>query len=410
MRSQVSCLALTGVLLLCGSAAWAQQPSPVTTAPVEKRPITVAARLVATTEPVMRTTVAAEQAALVQERMFDEGQAIEKGAILARFDDSLLQRRLASAEASARSERAELERARLVEENLRRERERLMRLYEQGAANEKEYLDAMNDHDRAQAAITVVEARVAEREAAADELRLQVEKMKVAAPFAGVVNRRYVEVGQWVQQGDAVAEIVQLDPLYVRTGVPEAVLPRLKVGDSARVTVDALGGRELEATISEILPVADAESRTFSVRLRVDNPGHELLPGMFARVTFSQQDDSWLVVPKDAIVRVRGQAMVVLAMQGMAKLVPVNLGVGDETSQAVRGEGLKEGDAVITRGNEGLMDGMPVMVQPAGGRPGGGGPPGAGGPPQDGGRPPQAGGGPGGQGLAEQPATRPAGQ
>lgn len=285
-----------------------------------------------------------------------------------------------------RSEQAELERARLVEQNLLRERERLMRLFEQGAANEKEYLDAMNDHDRAQAAITVVEARVAEREAAADELRLQVEKMTVSAPFSGVINRRHVEVGQWVQQGAPVAEIVQLDPLYVRTGVPEALLPRLKAGDAASVTIDALGGKEFQATIAEILPVADIESRTFSVRLRVDNPQHDLLPGMFARATFAQQDDTWLVVPKDAIVRVRGQAMVVLAANNMAKTVPVTLGAGDESSQAVRGEGLKEGDQVITRGNEGLMDGMPVMVQPAGGPPGGaGGPPGAKAGPPDGG-------------------------
>ena len=392
MQRLLFCLALVAGLLASAPSANAQQPSPVATAPVERRPITVASRLVATIEPVMRTTVAAEQAALVQERMFDEGQEVEKGAILARFDDSLLQRRLASAEAAMRSEQAELERARLVEENLGRERQRLMHLFEQGAANEKEYLDAMNDHDRAQAAITVVEARVAEREAAADELRLQVEKMKVAAPFAGVINRRYVEVGQWVQQGAEVAEIVQLDPLYVRTGVPEGLLPRLKVGDAAKVTIDALGGSEFQAVIAEILPVADAESRTFSVRLRVENPERQLFPGMFARATFVQQDDSWLVVPKDAIVRVRGQAMVVLAANGMAKMVQVALGAGDETSQAVRGEGLKEGDQVITRGNEGLMDGMPVMVQP------GGGPPGAGGPPE-------------GQGQApQQPATRPADQ
>ena len=77
--------------------------------------------------------------------------------------------------------------------------------------------------------------------------------MKVLAPFSGVINRRHVEVGQWVQQGAPVAEIVQLDPLYVRTGVPEELLPRLKAGDAASVTIDALGGKEFQAAIAEVL-------------------------------------------------------------------------------------------------------------------------------------------------------------
>lgn len=377
-------------VLTLTSAVFAQQPASVVVAPVERKPITVASRLVGTVEPMMRSTVAAEQAALLQERHFDEGQTLEKGALLAKLDDSLLTRRLASTEAALRSSQAQLQRARLLEQNFSRERDRITGLYEQSVATEKEYYDAINEHERAQASIAVEEATVAERQAAVDELKIQIEKTSVVAPFAGVVNRRYVEVGQWVRQGDPVAELVALDPLYVRTGVPEGVLARLKPGTTARFSVDALGGREFEAQVAEILPVADPESRTFAVRLRVENPERVLRPGMFARVTFTQRDDTWLVVPKDGIVRVRGQPMVILAVNGMARGVPVTLGAGDATSQAVRSEGLKENDQVITRGNEGLMDGMPVQVQqppgPPGGTPGGGGPPGnhggAGGRPQ----------------------------
>ena len=159
---------------------------------------------------------------------------------------------------------------------------------------------------------------------------------------------------------------------------------RLKQGDTARFTVDALGGAEFEGTVAEILPVADPESRTLPVRLRVENPQRRLLPGMFARATVAVQDDSWLVVPKDAISLARGQTFVVVADNGVARSVPVRLGAGDETSQAVAGEGLKEGDLVITRGNEGLMNGTPLQVlnppETEGAGPPGGGPPG-GGPP-----------------------------
>ncbi len=384
MRLQRACFTWFVFVLFTGASTAAGQPAAVQVAPIEKRPITLASRLVATVEPMVRSTLAAEQAALVMERYFDEGQEIEQGTVLAKFDDSLLIRRLASLEAQLRSAQAELQRARLIEQNEGRERDRITGLYEQSAASEKEYFDAINMHERAEAAVLVAEAVVAERQAAIDELALQVEKTKVVAPFSGVVNRRYIEVGQWVRQGDPVVELVQLDPLYVRTGVPEAVLSRLKVGASAKFTVDALGGREFEGTVAEILPVADVESRTFAVRLRVANAERLLLPGMFARATVSQQEDSWLVVPKDAITRMGGRVMVIVADNGVARSVAVTLGVGDETSQAIAGEGLKEGDLVVTRGNEGLMDGTPLMIQnPPGGH--GGGPPdggGQGGPPQ----------------------------
>jgi membrane fusion protein (multidrug efflux system) len=385
-RHLIACLIVT---LGAGGWALAQQPSAVTVAPVEKKPIALVSRLVATVEPMVRSTLAAEQAALVRERYFDEGQEVEKGALLAKFDDSLLQRRLASLQAQARSAEAELRRAQLVEQNDSRERDRVTGLYEQGAANEKEYYDAINAHEQSEAAVAVAEALVAERAAAIEELSLEIEKTNVFAPFTGVVNRRYVEVGQWVQQGEPVAEMVQLDPLYVRTGVPESVVSLLARGMTASFTVDALGGRPFEGTIAEILPVADVESRTFPVRLRVENKDRALHPGMFARATFSQENDAWLVVPKDAVTRFRGQTMVVLADNGMSRNVPVTLGAADETSVAVTGEGLKEGDLVVVRGNEGLMDGTPLMItNPPGG---GGGPPG--GPP---------GGGPPGQGQAGQ--------
>jgi RND family efflux transporter MFP subunit len=395
---------LLGLLVFASSVA-AQQPAMVVVAPVEKKPINIASRLVATIEPMVRSTLAAESPALVRERFFDEGQEVQQGMLLAKFDDSLLQRRLASLQAQTRSAEAELRRAQLLEQNDSRERDRVTGLYEQGAATEKEYYDAVNVHEQSQAAVAVAEARVAEREAEVAELELEIEKTNVVAPFTGVVNRRYVEVGQWVRQGDPVAELVQLDPLYVRTGVPESAMARLKLGDTARFQVDALGGREFEGTVAEILPVADAESRTFPVRLRVENTERLLRPGMFARATVSQQEDSWLVVPKDAIGQARGQHVVVVADNGVARTVVVQLVAGDETSQGVMGEGLKVGDLVVIRGNEGLMDGTPLMIQnPPGGGPPGGGPPG-GGPP--GGGPPGGGqGGPPGGGQGGPPGDQ----
>lgn len=355
-------------LFVAAAPAAAQQAALVTVAPVEQKPIELASRLVGAIEPTILSTLAAEAAALLESRTFEEGKQVARGDVLATLDDSLLQQRLVSAQASVAAAAAELERSQLMAQNLDRERDRIERLYSREVANEKELLDARNAYDQALAQVAVSEADLHVSQAAVAELELQIEKCVIVAPFDGVVNRRFVEIGQWVQQGDAIAELVQLDPLYARTGAPEHVLAMIRVGDPAQVEIDALG-RRFKGTISQILPIADPASRTFPVRIELENEDLLLRPGMFARVTFSRQDEDQLVVPKDAILRNDQGTHIVVAEEGTAKFVPVQLGASDQLNQAVTGEGLATGDLVVVRGNEALQPGMPVQVQnPPGGQ------------------------------------------
>src|SRR5687767_14037478 len=112
-----------------------------------------------------------------------------------------------------------------------------------------------------------------------------IEKSQVQAPVHGVVSKRHVEVEQWVKEGDPVADIVQLDPLWVRVNVPEGVLSRLTKGDEARITIDALGGEVFTGKVDQILPEADPASRTFQVKLILPNADGRVRPGFFARAT-----------------------------------------------------------------------------------------------------------------------------
>src|SRR5690606_13741963 len=77
---------------------------------------------------------------------------------------------------------------------------------------------------------------------------------------------------QWVRQGEAVADVVQLDPLFVRVNVPESVIPQLQSRGEATVIIDALGGETFTARVDQILPQADPNTRTFAVKLLLDNP------------------------------------------------------------------------------------------------------------------------------------------
>jgi RND family efflux transporter MFP subunit len=177
------------------------------------------------------------------------------------------------------------------------------------------------------------------------------------------VTRRYVEVGQWVEVGEPIADVVQLDPLHVRVNVPESVISRVKPGDPAKVTFDALGREPLTGKIDQIIPSADPSSRTYPVRILLPNPEHRVWPGFFGRaVLTSQSQDPAFLVPRDAVMS-GGQVphRIVVAREGKAVVVPVSLGAGAGDKVAVTGE-LAESDQVIVRGNEALRGGEQLMI------------------------------------------------
>jgi RND family efflux transporter MFP subunit len=369
------------LLLLAGlalPAAAQMPPAQVILQPVEQRSVTLTKPLVATVEPVTRSTLAAEEAGLVKERFFDEGQRVEKNKLLARADTVLLDAKLAAAKAAHASALAMVDRAQADVTQAERELKRLTELRKEGGASEKELQDAIALDAVGQAMLKVRKAEAAEKLEAVTELERVLEKAKVYSPFEGVVSKRYVEVGQWVKQGDPIADVVQMDPLHIRVHVPEEVIAGLSRDTEAQVTFDALRSpdgkpRTITAKVDQILPEADPASRTFTVKLLAPNPEMTLRPGFFARVAFSRKLDvaDGFLVPRDAVVSRGEQAHVVVMRDGKAAIVRVTRGVAEGNKTIVYGE-LKQGEMVVVRGNESVMEGQTLI--PVGGPPPGAGP------------------------------------
>ena len=356
-----------GLLLAASGPALAQFGGPVAVrvAPVERRPAEVSQPLVASVEAVTQSTLAAEQAGLVVERMFDEGSRTKKDGVLLRLDVELLKLERDAAEASRLALEGAVEQAKVRAENSRTEEQRLRALREtRGAAADREYRDALAQARIDSTMVAVRTAELAQKKAEVSRLDAVIRKSEVRSPLeGGVVAKRHVEVGQWVKQGDPVAEVVLLDPVFVRVYVPEALLPRIKVGDEAKVTFDALGAQPLVGKIEQIIPVADASSRTFPVKILLPNPELRVWPGFFGRaVIVGQGKGSTFLVPRDAVTTGGGQHRVVAARGGKAVPVPVQLGAGFGDKVAVTGE-LADGDIVVVRGNESLRGGEDLTVQ-----------------------------------------------
>ena len=361
MLKHLSIIVFAFVAALPASAQ--MPPATVTTQPVERRAANFSQSLVATVEPVTRTTLAAEEPGFVAAREFDEGQRVEKGATLASTRTDLLAKQVAAAKAQQASAAAMVDRAKAEAKNAGDELDRLRKM-EQGASV-KEQQDAVAAARVTAAMVGVREAELAEKGAEAERLQLMLDKATIRSPIGGVVQRRHIEVGQWLKQGDPIADIVQLDPLFVRVNVPEEVIATIKKGDKALVAFDALRSKPIQATVDQILPEADPASRSFTVKLLVPNEKFEVRPGFFARVVFQRSSASdGVLVPRDALVSHGEKAHVVAVRQGKAAIVPVTRGPAEGDKVIVYGE-LEDGEAVVTRGNESLQPGQPLIIKPS---------------------------------------------
>ncbi len=353
------------------------QPAMVEAQPVTEVRARIGTPLIASVEAVMRSRLAAEEEGRIERRAFDEGDRVEAGAELLWIDTALRRVDLIRAEAMVEVSQTEIRTARIEFERAEREAVRIGSMFERGASPEKELLDARTALERARGLLATAEATLAERKASVARLEAEISKCVVRAPFSGRIARRSVEVGGWVSRGDVIAELVQIDPLFVTASVPESLVGQLKLGATAVVSFDALAGAEREAVVVQILPEADESSRTLRVRLQMENDDEAIRPGFFARVSLLSDEQTSIGVPADAIVRQGPITMVMVIRSGLAQPVPVTVGstVGDRVM--VKGE-IKAGELVVTRGNESLQPGSPVAPTNLGPPPGApGGPPGA---------------------------------
>jgi RND family efflux transporter MFP subunit len=198
-----------------------------------------------------------------------------------------------------------------------------------------------------------------------DRLADRQDKHTIKAPYSGYVTMEYTEVGHWIKQGDPAVMLIDLEHVYVEAAVLESYVPFVSLGDEVRVSIEALPDDLLTGPVELIVPQADDRSRSFPVKVRLDNRvvggSPRLKPGMFARVSLPVgEPETSLLVPKDAVVLGGERPLVYVvtaaegaADRGTARPVPVTLGVSVENLITVRGE-LAAGDQVVVAGNERL--------------------------------------------------------
>jgi HlyD family secretion protein len=380
-------------------------PIPVVVGTVAEQQVTTEVEVVGSVEPQLATTLSAEIAGFTQRFDPREGDFVHKGkTVVAQLKATELELAVNEAEAESARARAELtklkrglrqeeieeKRAEVAEKrawvekyakDVERTKSLMMRdMVSMSELNQAEasYLAAKAQYERTQRLLRVAElgfrpeeiaaaeAEVQRLQAKVQRLREDVQKTVIRAPVSGFITTRYAEVGQWIERGGKVADIVDLAAVLVRVPVHERDIRLVQVGDEAVVTLDALPNRTFSGRVKHITPQADLASRTFPVKIEVPNtPDHAIKAGMFARVslrTGSAQPS--VFVPKDAVVRRASGQVVFVVEDAKARMVPIKTGRTHEgLIEVVEGK-LRTGDTVVVTGNELLQDQMAVVTKP----------------------------------------------
>ncbi len=196
-----------------------------------------------------------------------------------------------------------------------------------------------------------------------DEVGFKFEKAPVESPLEGIIGRFYVDIGENVSTQTAIALVVKMGRVEIDLDIPEKYLPKISLGQSAEISVDAYPGGKFIGSVSKISPVVDVDTRTAPIEIALDNPGHRLKSGMFANVSLViEQRKSVPVILKEAVLGKEPNLYVYVVEADKAISRNISLGIRHGPYYEVK-DGLKEGDLVVVMGQQRLYDGAKVRVE-----------------------------------------------
>jgi RND family efflux transporter MFP subunit len=327
-------------------------------------------------QALRRAAVAAQAQGPVAAVEFEEGDRVGGGAVLARIDDTLAKLALAQGQAQLASAKAALAEAQAQHQMAARHRAYMDGIAARGSATAKEIEDSADTAAAAEARVAAAAASVAMAEASVRMSEERVRRLEVRAPFDGVVVRKLAEVGQWLDEGTVVAELVSVGQIDAVLDVPERLVNLVNTQDAIEVLVVALDAT-VQGTVVSIIPQGANSARTFPVKVRFPDEGGRHKPGMsvVARIPTGTREEL-LTVPRGAIQRTSLGTVVWADVGGAAMPLAVHLLFGHEDRYAVRsieggaGPTLQPGMNVVVEGAERLFPGQPLRIEAATAAPG----------------------------------------
>ncbi|HTO68231.1 MAG TPA: efflux RND transporter periplasmic adaptor subunit [Myxococcota bacterium] len=359
MSRRALALALAMAALACSRQKTAPRAAAhaVVLAPVE---VTDVEERVAATGQILakqRADVAAQVPGEVTSIVVDEGQPVAEGAVVIEIDPE--RRALDLDRARARLSEAG---SGLLDAQRQNARTHALARHQVASKTQLDQADTALEAARSRVQAAQADLGAAER-ASADS--------RVAARFPGVIGRRFVSRGEYVQPGQKLFELVSLDPVEVEFSLPESDASRLRLGLPLAISVAPYPGELFHAEVTMISPEIDERTRTLRVKAALPNPDGRLRPGLFARADLGiARRSNVLLVPEEAVLQRADGAVVFRAVDNGTKAERKRVELGPiRAGMAEIDGGLAKGDVVVVRGHSTLADGAAIVARNADGSP-----------------------------------------
>jgi RND family efflux transporter MFP subunit len=281
-----------------------------------------------------------EYAGVLNKIYVNEGEKVSKGQILAKIDDGGLASQLAQLETKLALAKTTFERRK--------------NLWEQNIGSEIQFLEAKSNYEAMQSSV--------------DQMRSQLAKTVVRAPFSGVIDQVISNEGQVVTPGqNQLFRLINLNEMYVEADVPENYLPSVKEGMQALVEISSIG-KEFEGKVKEVSSFVNPNNRSFMVRVAVPNNEGLVKPNLIASIKLNNYTaKNAIAVPQSAVKENAEGDEVVFVVEEKNDSLSVAKRLMVETGKSYDGQveitkGLKSGQKIIIDGARSIRDGENVEV------------------------------------------------
>ena len=282
--------------------------------------------------------VSTEVEGIVSEILFESGKPVKANEVLIKLDISV--------------DKAALE-------ALRAERKLSQVQFDRSKNLLKKNVTSKSEFDEVRAEFEAADARVRQQDAV-------IKRKIIRAPFDGLLGIRNVDLGQYINDGDAIVSLQALDPIYVDYTLPERYATQVSAGQAVKLKLDAVPGKVFSGKVTALNAGIDTGTRTLKVRAILDNKDEVLRPGMFAQVeTIVGDARPVLTLPRTAVsVNTYGNFVFIINKDESGKLSIKRTAVklGDSMDGRIIVNNLDAGTEVVRTGLVKLRDGMAVTI------------------------------------------------
>ena len=270
----------------------------------------------------------------IKEFRRDKGSYVKKGEIIVVIDNDVIKANLDAA--TAQYERAE--------SNYVRQK----KVYDEKITSELQYLNSKFERDAAKANYELMQARY--------------DRTFIKAPFSGIVDSKYSEIGENVMPGTPIVSLVSVGNIKVEAGVPENYVNMVRKGSKVKIVFKDLNNGSYDSKVSYVGHTISTDNRTFPIEITLDNKDGKIKPELSAQVFIEKENhENVFILPEETVTGTELGPIVFVEKNGIAEKRNVEIISRSDDKIAVRG-GIEEGENLIVVGFQNLIDGEKVTV------------------------------------------------